>query len=205
MLHKAPICTIVVLNYKELTGMWPFNRRKKVVEQQIPEEINEYYQAERRERTGVAWLLALGTLIVTLILAVGLFFGGRWVYRKVVKNDKPKQTSGIVSESPATTSPSDSSTSSGSNNQSTSNSPSSSSAAPTTPGSSTGTSTPNSSTTTPTTTANNSGTTQGAATTGSQNASLPNTGPSNNLVGIFVVTAVAGAIAHRMVWSRRNS
>lgn len=61
--------------------MWPFNRRKN--QSSVPDEIQEYYQSERRERTGIAWLLALGTLIVTVILAVILFFGGRWIYRTV--------------------------------------------------------------------------------------------------------------------------
>jgi len=37
---------------------------------------------------GVAWLLALATLVTTVLLATGLFFGGRWAYRKVVKQDK---------------------------------------------------------------------------------------------------------------------
>ncbi|HTE57431.1 MAG TPA: hypothetical protein VK694_01715 [Verrucomicrobiae bacterium] len=64
-----------------------FRRRNN--QTNVPAEIQEYYQTERRERAGVAWLLALGTLLVTVLLAVGLFFGSRWVYRKVAKNDKP--------------------------------------------------------------------------------------------------------------------
>lgn len=64
-----------------------FRRRNN--QTNVPAEIQEYYQTERRERAGVAWLLALGTLLITVLLAVGLFFGSRWVYRKVVKNDKP--------------------------------------------------------------------------------------------------------------------
>src|SRR6266545_4403999 len=65
-----------------------FRRRNN--QTNVPAEIQEYYQTERRERAGVAWLLALGTLLVTVVLAVGLFFGSRWVYRKVAKNEKPK-------------------------------------------------------------------------------------------------------------------
>lgn len=63
-----------------------FGRKKKV--DAVPEEVREYYQAERRERTGLAWLLAAGTLVVTLILAGGIYFGGRWVYRTVTNDDK---------------------------------------------------------------------------------------------------------------------
>lgn len=60
---------------------WPFRRNKDQTD--VPAEIQEYYQTERRERTGVAWLLALGTLLVTVGLATLLFFGGRWLYRTV--------------------------------------------------------------------------------------------------------------------------
>lgn len=57
-------------------------------ESTLPVEIEEYYQSERRERTGVAWLLAGGTLILTLVLAFGLYFGGKWVYQKVANRDQ---------------------------------------------------------------------------------------------------------------------
>jgi hypothetical protein len=69
----------------------PF-RRNNSDSENLPTEIKEYYQTERRERVGVAWLLALGTLVLTLILASGLFFGGRWAYRKIAGNDKPAET-----------------------------------------------------------------------------------------------------------------
>lgn len=68
-----------------------FNRRSKGGNN-LPTEVQEYYQAEHRDRTGVAWLLALGTLIVTILLALGLFFGGRWVYRQVANNDEAETT-----------------------------------------------------------------------------------------------------------------
>ena len=70
--------------------MWPFRRKSN--KSPIPNEVEQYYQAERRERVGVAWLLALATLVTTVLLAAGLFFGGRWVYRKVVKQDKKPAT-----------------------------------------------------------------------------------------------------------------
>ena len=58
-----------------------------MADQEVPEEIQDYYQTERRERAGVAWLLAFGTLVVTILLAGGIFFGGRWAYRKFDGND----------------------------------------------------------------------------------------------------------------------
>jgi flagellar motor protein MotB len=61
-----------------------FNRKNRT---NVPEEIQEYYQTERRERAGIAWLLAFGTLVVTIVLAAGIFFAGRWAYRKIAGSD----------------------------------------------------------------------------------------------------------------------
>jgi hypothetical protein len=58
-------------------------RRKKSESVQLPPEVQEYYQSERRERMGMTWLLAALTFVVTIVLAIGLFFGGRWAYRQV--------------------------------------------------------------------------------------------------------------------------
>ena len=62
-----------------------FKRKNK--DNVLPEEVQQYYQAEKRQRTGVAWLLAFVTLLVTVLVAALLFFGGRWVYRAVFDND----------------------------------------------------------------------------------------------------------------------
>lgn len=59
-----------------------FNRKKK-----SDDDINDYYASERRQRVGVAWMLGLATLVVTVLLALGLFYGGRFVYRTVFDND----------------------------------------------------------------------------------------------------------------------
>jgi hypothetical protein len=61
-----------------------FNRKDKT---EVPAEIQEYYQTEKRERAGVAWLLAFGTLVVTIVLAAGIFFAGRWAYRQIAGTD----------------------------------------------------------------------------------------------------------------------
>ncbi len=55
-----------------------FKRKQKVV---LPEEVNQYYQSQRRERAGVAVILGIVALLVTLLVASALFFGGRWAYR----------------------------------------------------------------------------------------------------------------------------
>ncbi len=72
----------------------PFlNRGTNTDQSNLPAEVQEYYQSERRERVGIAWLLAGGTLILTLLLASGLFFGGRWAYNKIANKDNGPETS----------------------------------------------------------------------------------------------------------------
>jgi len=66
------------------------NREQSV----LPEEVQEYYQTEKRQRRGLAIILALVALLVTILVAAGLFFGGRWIYRKFDnKNDKQAESS----------------------------------------------------------------------------------------------------------------
>ena len=102
-----------------------FNRRKKqVVDPSLPPEVQAYSQAERRERMGIAWLVGIVSLVVSLVLITGLFFGGRWVYRKVAHKDN-KAVPAVTSDRDSSddknkdtdNSSNDSSTDSGSNNQ----------------------------------------------------------------------------------------
>ena len=81
-----------------------FNRRKQEKDA-LPQEVREYYQTERRERTGKAWLLAVLTLLATFLLAAALFFGGRWLYRAVFDNDNDNSTSQVeeIDEGQSTT------------------------------------------------------------------------------------------------------
>lgn len=71
-----------------------FNRRKKEKDA-LPEEVRDYYQTERRERTGRAWLLAILTLLVTFLIAAALFFGGRWLYRAIFDNNDDSNTTQV--------------------------------------------------------------------------------------------------------------
>ena len=131
----------------------PFSRKSANTDS-VPEEIQNYYQSERRDRSGVAWLLALGTLMVTLVVAFGLFFGGRWAYRKIANRDKPAETSQTAQngEQQEVGSDSDGSTST----------PTPSTSSPSTGTSSTSTSTPS----------------PASSTAGATTTSLPNTGPT---------------------------
>ncbi len=148
-----------------------FNRRKKqVVDPSLPPEVQAYSQAERRERMGIAWLVGIVSLVVSLVLITGLFFGGRWVYRKVAHKDN-KAVPAVTSDRDSSddknkdtdNSSNDSSTDSGSNNQ-----PSDTATNQPTTGSN---NTPSTNTPTPTQ----------QPVTGDQSTTLPNTGPDVDL------------------------
>lgn len=52
-------------------------------------ELQEYYENQKSNRTGTAWLMAVASLVITISVLSGLFFGGRWVYRTITdRNDK---------------------------------------------------------------------------------------------------------------------
>jgi cytoskeletal protein RodZ len=160
---------------------WPFRRNKDDANiPSMPPEVQQYYQAEARERTGVAWLLAGITLVVTVLIIVGLFFGGRWIYRKTRHN--PAQVAQTTNQ-PAAPSENTANTSSSSSNSSTTSSTSSTSSNTSTPASSTPSST------TPSTS-------QGVVGPTAARTSIPNTGPGDTLA-LFVGVTALGYLAHR--------
>ena len=70
--------------------------RKKQADSTLPPEIQAYAKGQHRERVGMAWLVGLISLIVTVLVVFGGFFGGRWVYRKLVhKNTKATPTARV--------------------------------------------------------------------------------------------------------------
>lgn len=138
-----------------------FNRRKQNTDV-LPEEVREYYQTERRERTGMAWLLAIATLLATFIIAAGLFFGGRWVYRTAFHHTDNKTASNTDNGLRID----DKGNVTGGSQQGGGN--------PSTGTSSTSTSTPSPSNTNSSATSSTAGTNSGTATTPS---TTPNTGP----------------------------
>jgi cytoskeletal protein RodZ len=89
--------------------IWPFNRSKELNDYYSPPETtndnlpglqDEEEVVEWREHAGVAWLLAFTTLMATILIAFGLFFGGRLAYRKIAgTNDKNKpETQQVTNE-----------------------------------------------------------------------------------------------------------
>ncbi len=157
-------------------------RRNKQQQTQIP-ELQDYYATQKKEGSGKAWLLAVGSLLITIAIFIGLFMGGRWLYRAVTNNDEPVQTAQTETEK------TDSSTSS---NTATAPNPDPSTSTPgttTIPGGAQGVSPSQSA---------QSNQSASAATT-----SIPNTGPSSVAV-IFAITTIAGAVLHRRITLSKN-
>ncbi|MBI1857089.1 hypothetical protein HY003_02720 [Candidatus Saccharibacteria bacterium] len=158
--------------------MWLINRRKDKTTN-APVEVQDFYRAEKRERVGVAWLLALATFVVTIVLALGLFFGGRFIYRKIRGNDRNPQPSSGITQNPQ-------SNQGGNGLQDNNKTPASS------PSNQPSTVTPTPSTATSDTAPNSS-------------TSLPNTGPANTLA-VFAVVTLAGTTIYqiRLRYSNRD-
>lgn len=167
----------------------PFRRNKDV--SAVPAEIQDYYQSERRDRTGIAWLLALGTLIVTIGLATLLFFGGRWAYRAIVNNDDTSEVAQTDEESE------------NSDNSDSTEGSSDEAAAPSTGTSSTSTSTPNTPSTTPATPNTPATPARPSVSVAGDSTDLPNTGPGD-IVAIVAATTAIGTAAHYAVTTRRT-
>jgi len=183
------------------------NKNKDV----LPEEVREYYQAERRERTGMAWLLAIATLLVTFLIAAALFFGGRWLYRTIFDNDDNKGTTTSQSENQGSD---NASSDNGSSDQSgnTSNSSDSSSSDSGTSGSegqtsSTNTDTPSGSTGS----VSGSSTTGGSSSSSGSAATTPETGPSElantgagDIFAIYIIVVVAATLGHYALANKKK-
>lgn len=180
----------------------PFQKKQSAPSPQVPPmppEIQQYYKAERRERTGVAWLLAIGTLLITIAIIVGLFLGGRWLYRKATH----KSTSSTTSQ-----------TNSGNSQQKNTNKPAqgsgsgSSSGGTLSSGTSNGSGTSSGNKTAPSTPVPTPGA-AGSVTTGgvvpptAARTSIPNTGPGDTIAIFFAVSATGYAV-HRLVLSKKR-
>lgn len=176
-----------------------FRRNRNVDTVTVPEEVNSYYQAEKRDKKWMALLLALFALAASALVVVALFFGGRWAYRKFrpttttspVTIQKPSSPIAVGNDKPSNgTSNSSSGTSNGSSATST---PSPTSGNVNAPSSSTPPSSPG------TTLIPGQASPQTAPTpavTSTSNGDLPKTGPGD-VVAIFVLTSLAGGIVYR--------
>jgi len=169
----------------------------------IPEEIQGYYDSERKQRASVAWALAFFSLILTLAVATGVYYGGRAVYRRV----KDKDNTSVATTSPtAPSAPNEtaeptpkiediaSPTDTGEEQT-----PTQSSTPPsTTPQPSAQNSQPAPSTSQP---APQPSTPQVA---GSSTQALPNTGPAN-VIAIFAITSLVSGISYHFVATKKEN
>lgn len=182
--------------------MWPFKRQQTIDTSNLPEEVQEYYQSQQREHIGLAWLLAFGTLVVTVAALFGIFFGSRWAYHKLAhktvtpshsqtaaNTNKTSQSTGnsesaSSASQPATTNPTSNTTTPSTTNSSTDQTQS------TTPSISSSSS---STASTPSTTSGLTTTTSGSQTPTSS-SSLSNTGPANLLPIFLIVSTLSGSL-----------
>ncbi len=159
--------------------MWPFKRNKK--QETVPAEVQEYYQAEKRERVGIAWALAFITLAVTIAVVLGLFFGGRALYHHFHKA-KPTTTeqtqkpndSNIDSKDTSKSSSESSSSNSSSSNQTSQSSQTSSSSSQS---------------------SNNA--------TQPSTSTITNTGPGETAAAGFAIASVLGFVAYQLNLRRK--
>lgn len=154
----------------------PFKRQNQSMNPApaMPPELNDYYNAEKRQRTVVTWLLGLATLAVTVALAFALFLGARWVINKIHHQaPTPQPTTVETTSAPAAPPAPTTSNESGTTN-SAAGSPSTAT-----------------NQTKPTTSTNTQ-----AGQTSSATTALPNTGPGD-VLAIMLGTTVLGTLAHR--------
>lgn len=190
----------------------PLFRRNKTEEDVIvPEEVQTYYQEERRSRRWLAWLLAFGTLLATVLITLGLFYGGRWAYHKLRPTAKPGNV-GVQNEPISKPQKSDDQPATGTTPPATSPASPNNSAQPQTPTTpptvATGTTTPPATGTTPPATSGNTTPQTSSTSTSASNvanpgkdtvaSSLPDTGPGDS-VALFLATSFAAYVLHRRI------
>ncbi|MBW3568788.1 hypothetical protein KY385_01535 [Candidatus Parcubacteria bacterium] len=69
-----------------------FDRFRKKDDSVLPSEVDEYYKTELKNRRSSSVFMALLALIITLIIAAGLFYGIRTIYRTLNKEDSNTTT-----------------------------------------------------------------------------------------------------------------
>ena len=165
--------------------MWPFKRRQsdEDTKDSVPAEVQEFYQSERRERIGIAWLLAFVTLLATVVIAMGIFFGGRWAYRKIANSGKDTGNTQITTN-----------TNQSASTKNTAVTPNTNQPAPAASSQNT--------TSTPSTNQSTTTGTSSAATTTQTPTRLSNTGPGDTFA-IFGVVTILAALAHEAYIRRK--
>lgn len=77
---------------------WKFwQRNSRSQNSELPEEVREYYESQSQSR-GKAILVGVSTLIVTLLIAAGLFFSGRAIVGWFSDDSEPTNISGVLDD-----------------------------------------------------------------------------------------------------------
>ncbi len=178
-----------------------FNRNSN--ESNQPTSLEQYYATQRRSNVA-SWVLTAGVFIGSVLIVLGLVFGGRYAYRQIVDNDdqippvsqQESDESTNQEQSTVTDKQDDSGSNSGTTTTPSTPAPSQPNPAPAIPAP-----TPSPSPTPapqPQTLPRPTPTTPSTPATGSaQPAQLPNSGPEN-LPGIFVVISLLAAALHHV-------
>lgn len=180
-------------------------------------ELEEYYanQDQKKTKTGKAWLMAFLSILITVAIIVGLFFGGRWLYRAITDNSSDTATTtetntdgGIVVELPnfdgdvvGQGNPANSGTNENATNTDSGNT-SSNSPANTESTESGGVVSDQAASTSVSNAGNVAGTTNTTNIGGE--APIPNTGAGDFIIVIPFVTAIVGYYISRRHYSRHN-
>ena len=159
--------------------MWPFKRKSsKESLNPVPEEIKAYYEAENKQSSWRIWAVSIATFVGTLVVILLLFWAGSWAYHQIKDSNKASQTN--QSQKASESSKSEQSKKSEDSN---SNSGSTQPKPPTQPKPTPAPAPTPTAETTPAPQPNSD--------------QLANTGPGN-LVGVFVLTSLIGAIGYRI-------
>lgn len=175
-----------------------FNRNSKETNQ--PTSLEQYYATQRRSSVA-SWVLTAGVFIGSVLVVLGLVFGGRYAYRQIVDNND-EQSPTVSQQENQTSTNQDQSTVTDKRDESGSNPGASTTPAtpapsqPSTPPPATSNPTPAPAPQPQPTASRPAPATPAPVTGGTASpAQLPNSGPES-LVGIFVVASFLTATAH---------
>ncbi len=154
----------------------------------VAPELQQYYEAEKKERAGLSWLLAVISVAFVSLVLIGLFFGGKWLYNRVTSDDNEvaQVENGAVQEPASPSEPAETAAPAAEpqNTSPAAQSPASAPAASTAPAATPATTTP-------------------AATPVTGDSALPNTGPKENLLMVFASSTLVFGLIHNF-YSRQT-